>query len=165
MLEVRKLWKRLNDQLKVTQASKGQNWDLNPRSMTLEQVLQMNINTYNLTPSSNFFFLKLMILFSQGNPGRPGLNGMKGDPGLPGVPGFPGIWRNVLKFPFYIKLLWDKIPIFWFDWVNAMTLLLCCAIVCIFFAGMKGPSGVPGSAGPEGDPGLVGPPGKTYSRS
>lgn len=37
------------------------------------------------------FFLKLMILFIQGNPGRPGLNGMKGDTGLPGVPGFPGI--------------------------------------------------------------------------
>lgn len=44
-----------------------------------------------------------------------------------------------------------------------MALLLCGAIVCTFFAGMKGPSGIPGSAGPEGDPGLVGPPGKNYS--
>lgn len=46
-----------------------------------------------------------------------------------------------------------------------MALLLCSAIVCTFFSGMKGPSGVPGSTGPEGDPGLVGPPGKNYSRS
>ena len=66
------------------------NWVLNPGSLTLEPVLQ--ITTYALTsfPHPNFF-LKLMILFTQGNPGRPGLNGMKGDPGLPGVPGFPGI--------------------------------------------------------------------------
>lgn len=41
--------------------------------------------------------------------------------------------------------------------VDAMPL-----IVYTIFAGMKGPSGAPGSPGPEGDPGLIGPPGKTY---
>lgn len=44
-----------------------------------------------------------------------------------------------------------------------MVLVLYCVIVCTSFAGMKGPSGLPGSTGPEGDPGFIGPPGKTYS--
>lgn len=72
---------------------------------------------------------------------------------------FEGVFGS---FPLYIKLLWEKTPIFSFGWVKAVALLLCCAIVCTFFAGMKGPSGEPGSAGPEGDPGLIGPPGKSY---